>query len=111
MNTKHRLLQALASLILLLALAFPLWTISLAAPQYPEGIGLKIWAWQITGQKEQDLRNINGLNHYIGMKTIEPDSIPELRILPAVIVVFSLLGLLVAALGRRRCWPPGWPCW
>lgn len=102
MSTKHRLLQALASLILLLALAFPLWTISLSAPQYPEGIGLRIWAWQITGQKEQDLRNINGLNHYIGMKTIEPDSIPELRILPPVIVGFGLLGLAVAALGKRR---------
>ncbi|MCA9785385.1 MAG: nitrous oxide reductase accessory protein NosL [Candidatus Cloacimonetes bacterium] len=101
MNSRARLLQLLASLMLLLALAFPLWTISLAAPQYPEGIGLKIWAWQITGQKPQDLHNINGLNHYIGMQRIEPDSIPELKILPVAIVGFTLLGLLVAYLGRR----------
>lgn len=102
MNTRTRVMQALASLLLLLALAFPLWTISLQAPQYPEGIGLKIWANRITGQKEHDLHNINGLNHYIGMQVIEPDSIPELRILPPVILGFAVLGLLVAALGRRK---------
>jgi copper chaperone NosL len=101
MNTRSRLLFAAASLTLLLALLFPLWTISLSAPQYPEGIGLKIWAHQITGQREQDLHNINGLNHYIGMKTIVPDSIPELRILPVALAGMAALGFLGAWLGRR----------
>ena len=101
MNPRSRLLFAAAALALLLALLMPLWTISLQAPQYPEGIGLKIWAHQITGQQEQDLHNINGLNHYIGMKRIEPDSIPELRILPRALLAFTALGLLGAALGRR----------
>jgi len=101
MSNRDRLLLALASLLLLLSLLQPLWTISLSAPQYPEGIGLKIWAHQITGQKEQDLRSINGLNHYIGMKAIEPDSIPELRILPPVIVALALFGLAGAWAGRR----------
>ena len=34
----------------------------------------------VTGIKPNDLANINGLNHYIGMKAIEPDAIPELRV-------------------------------
>ena len=101
MNHSSRLLLSAAAFLLLLSLLQPLWTISLSAPQYPEGIGLKIWAHQITGQKEQDLRNINGLNHYIGMKAIEPDSIPELRILPPTILALSILGLLAAWSGRR----------
>jgi len=48
------------------------------------------------------LNNINNLNHYIGMKRIEPDVIPELRIMPWVVVSLSLTGLGVAALGRRK---------
>ena len=101
MSSRNRLLALVAALLLFAALLQPLWTISLEAPQYPEGIGLKIWAYQITGQKEQDLHNINGLNHYIGMKTIEPDSIPELRILPPLILALGILGLVVAWIGRR----------
>lgn len=101
MSNSNRLLLTLASLLLLVALFQPLWTISLSAPQYPEGIGLRIWSHKITGQKEQDLHNINGLNHYIGMKAIEPDSIPELRILPPAILALSFLGFLAAGPGRR----------
>ena len=34
------------------------------------------------GLKPNDLNSINGLNHYIGMKAIEPGRIPELRFMP-----------------------------
>ena len=37
---------------------------------------------KIVGEKKQDLNSINGLNHYIGMKVISPDDIPELRYMP-----------------------------
>jgi hypothetical protein len=85
-----------------LVFLFPLWRIELGAPQYPEGIGLLIGVSDITGMKTpHDLQKINGLNHYIGMKTIEPDSIPELRFMPVFVVVMMVGGLLVAATGRR----------
>ena len=45
-----RLGLVVAALLLGLALFRPLWHIGLIAPQYPEGIGLYIWADQITGQ-------------------------------------------------------------
>jgi hypothetical protein len=93
---------AVAALLLGVALVRPLWHIGLIAPQYPEGIGLYIWADQITGQKEHDLQSINGLNHYIGMKPIVPESIPELRLMPRVLVGLILLGLGAAVAGRRR---------
>jgi copper chaperone NosL len=56
----------------------------------------------IVGVKQHDLNNINNLNHYIGMKRIVPESIPEMKIMPAVVGVFIFLGLLTAALGRRK---------
>ncbi|MEZ4415697.1 MAG: nitrous oxide reductase accessory protein NosL [Gemmatimonadota bacterium] len=96
-----RILVLLASLALLGAYAFPLWTIDLEAPQYPEGLGMVIRINTIEGVKPNDLRNINNLNHYIGMKRIEPESIPELRIMPFVVAALLLGGLLVAAFGRR----------
>lgn len=90
-----------SSLLLLLTFLFPLWYINLEAPQYPEGIGLEIWINKITGQKPNDLENINGLNHYIGMKRIEPDDIAELKIMPFIIVFMVLFGIVSALLGKR----------
>lgn len=92
-----------AAALLLGALYFtPLWSVRLVAPQYPEGIGMLIRLNTIEGMKEHDLRNINSLNHYIGMKAIEPDAIPELQYMPWIVAALIAGGLAVAALGRRR---------
>ncbi len=101
MKSQSRILLVIASLGLLLLFVFPLWTIRLEAPQYPEGIGLQIRVNTIEGIKPHDLKNINGLNHYIGMKPIEPDSIPELSIMPWIVVALTGLGLAAAASGKR----------
>jgi copper chaperone NosL len=96
-----RLLTALAALLLLGVYVLPLWRIDLEAPQYPEGIGMLVHVNTIEGLKENDLQNINGLNHYIGMKTISPDAIPELRWMPWIVAALIASGLAAAAAGRR----------
>ena len=90
--------------VVLLSAVFvtPLWSVRLVAPQYPEGIGMLIRLNTVEGMKEFDLRNINSLNHYIGMKAIEPDAIPELRYMPWIAAGLIAVGVLVAASGRRR---------
>ncbi|MEJ5262654.1 MAG: hypothetical protein WHT45_08230 [Ignavibacterium sp.] len=100
-STSKKLLFA-SALILVGVFFFPLWNINLEAPQYPEGLGLRIWVNQITGLKENDLQNINGLNHYIGMKPINPDDIPELTIMPYAIAFMILFGLFNAVKGNRK---------
>ncbi len=100
--SRARLLIAFSSVLLGLALLFPLWHIALIAPQYPEGLGMYIWAHTVAGVGPNDLANINGLNHYIGMKVIVPESIPELRIMPPGMIAMGLLGLLIAWRGSRR---------
>lgn len=97
-----RVLLAVAATLLGLAVLFPLWRVSLTAPQYPEGLGMYIWAHTVAGIGANDLQNINGLNHYIGMKVIEPDAIPELKVMRPGILAMSLAGLVLAAWGRRR---------
>lgn len=88
---------ALLALVLLLCLVTPIWRVDLLAPQYPEGLGFFIWANRMSG----DLQSINGLNHYIGMREIVPDSIPELRLMPWAFGLLVGLGLAGAAWGRR----------
>ena len=101
METKSKILLIIAALMIMLTFVFPLWYIDLEAPQYPEGIGLEIWINQIVGQNPHDLANINGLNHYIGMKEIEPESIPELKIMPYLMIFMMLFGLMAGILGKR----------
>ena len=96
MKTATRILAGAAAVLLLAVYAFPLWRYDLGAPQYPEGLGMTIWAHKIGGQ----LALVNQLNHYIGMKEIEPDSLAELRLIPWIVGALSASGLLVAILGR-----------
>lgn len=97
-----RMLVAAASILLIGLYFLPLWRIELIAPQYPEGLGMRIHLTTITGlYQPSDLDNINGLNHYIGMKEIHPDSIPELRIMPWVLAGIIGFGLLTALVARR----------
>ena len=102
MNIKERVIMAIASLILGAVFVTPIWIIDLEAPQYPEGIGMKISINKIEGQSKQDLQNINGLNHYIGMKPITPESIPELKIMPWIFVFLTISGLGIAFWGNRK---------
>jgi len=101
MSIPSRVLLVLASLLLAATLATPIWRVELVAPQYPEGLGMEIRAHTIHGVREHDLDNMNELNHYIGMKRIEPDSIAELRIIPWVIGALAAFGLVAALVGRR----------
>ena len=101
MTRRIRWIVGVAALAMSAAYALPLWRIALIAPQYPEGLGMLIRVNTIDGFKEGDLQSINGLNHYIGMKAIEPDSIPELRWMPLILGVLIVTGVGVAVWGRR----------
>jgi copper chaperone NosL len=101
MSRRSRLLLAAAALLIGATYFLPLWKVQLVAPQYPEGLGMYISVDRVEGVSEHDIRNINALNHYIGMKPIEPDAIPELRFMPMVLAVLIVTGLLAAIIGKR----------
>jgi copper chaperone NosL len=93
-----RIIIAIASLALIATYFLPVWFIFLIAPQYPEGLTMNIWLNKLTG--EVDI--INGLNHYIGMKHINPEMFPEFSYLVYVVGFFILFGLMVAITGKRK---------
>jgi copper chaperone NosL len=93
-----KILIIASSLAMITAFFTPIWMIDLEAPQYPEGLGMQIWINKITG----DLNTINGLNHYIGMKKIEPDSIKELSVMPYVLAGLIALGVVTGITGKKK---------
>lgn len=93
-----RLLLAVCGVSLFFVLFTPIWRIDLTAPQYPEGLYLLIYADKLAGNVDI----INGLNHYIGMKTLHTDDFIEFKVLPLIITFFALLFIAAAIFARRR---------
>jgi len=92
-----RLLLVLGSALLVAVLFVPMWQIQLTAPQYPEGLKLLIYTDKLGG----NVNIINGLNHYIGMKTLHTTDFFEFTILPYIIGFFAVAVLLTAIVGKR----------
>jgi copper chaperone NosL len=101
MKRSNSILVLIASLFLVSVYFFPIWQIDLEAPQYPEGIGMLIHVDAITGAQPQDLNNINGLNHYIGMREISDEMFPELVYMPYIFGFLIFLGLITAYTKKR----------
>ncbi len=92
-----------ASGLLLLTLFFwPMWSITLIAPQYPQGVFMHIYINKIGGDSPGTLQNINILNHYVGMKPIEPESIPELKYFPYIVLAMVVLAFLFAGMNNGK---------
>ena len=98
LSSLSRVIVALSSLSIIITFFIPFWRIDLFAPQYPEGLTMKIWFYKLTG----DVDIINGLNHYIGMKKISVTMFPEFTYLVYVVAAFILYGLLAAITGSRK---------
>lgn len=103
---KSRVIMIAAALFLCAPFFLPIWRIVLEAPQYPTPLGLDIHITKIVDMNPNDVKNINLMNHYIGMKDI-PAHLPELDIFPVVIGVMAGLGLLAGLRGKTR-WIAGW---
>jgi copper chaperone NosL len=98
-TTISRALLFICGIGLLVVLFVPMWRIDLDAPQYPEGLRLLIYANKLAG----DADIINGLNHYIGMKTLHTADFIEFTILPGIIVFFAIL-FIIASIAAKRRW-------
>lgn len=102
MNNKisklSRVLLIISAILLITSIFNPIWQIQLAAPQYPEGLCLQIFANKLAG----DVDIINGLNHYIGMKTLHEKDFVEFSVLTYIISFYALFALVAAIVGRKK---------
>lgn len=89
------LLMVLGASILLLSFWLPYWSLDLHAPQYPDGLKIRIYMDHVEG----DVREVNLLNHYIGMASLNDAAQFERE--------FAWYGLLLLALGAVLIIPIG----
>jgi hypothetical protein len=82
---------------------FPLWRYGMEAPQYPKGLTIDIYYHHLEGGHDgHDIKEINELNHYIGMRKIDRSEFTELDWIPFAFGVLMLLALRAAAIGIGR---------
>jgi copper chaperone NosL len=93
-----RVLTILSGFALIVVLFVPLWQIQLVAPQYPEGLVLKMYPHKLGGNVEI----INGLNHYIGMKTLHDENFIEFTVLPYIVGFFAVFCFVVALINKKK---------
>ena len=86
-----------AAALLVVTYFVPLWNMTMFAPQYREGLRLDIYSYTLAGGNGgQDIREINVLNHYIGMHELTNASFAEFQWMPFVIGTLGLLVLRAA---------------
>lgn len=76
-----------ARVLLLLSVFLPYWHMELEAPQYPKGLYLTAYVNHLAG----DVKEIDGLNHYIGMRPLHQAASFERSVAVWAIVAMFLL--------------------
>ncbi len=95
-----RIFLVIAAALLVSVYVSPMWNLTMFAPQYPDGLRLDIYSYKLVGaHKGQDMREINLLNHYIGMKELSQSEFTEFKWMPFVVGMLGLLFLRAAVLG------------
>lgn len=91
-------LLLIARVLLLVSLFLPYWHMELIAPQYPDNLHLTAYVNHLTG----DVAEIDGLNHYIGMRSLHEAAQLERRF--GVFVLIALVALLEIAAWIHNRW-------
>ncbi len=90
-------LLLIARVLLLTSLFLPYWHMELQAPQYPDGLHMTAFLNALTG----DVAEIDGLNHYIGMRSLYEAAEIE-RIVGVFIMIAFVVMLELAAYIHTR---------
>src|SRR5512147_67700 len=100
LSLRERGLVVAAALLLGSIYLLPLWNMTMFAPQYQDGLRLDIYSYKLEGgNKGQDVKEINILNHYIGMKDLVTEDFTEFKWLPFVVGPLGLLFLRAVVFG------------
>jgi len=89
-----------AAILPLFLFVFPMWSISLEAPQYPIPLEVVIFIDHLGEANHGDIQNFDLMNHYVGMAKL-PTEMVEFEIFPKVVVGISILGLIFGFIGKK----------
>jgi copper chaperone NosL len=100
---RSRALLLVAAGLIFVVYFLPLWNLTMFAPQYPHGLRLDIYEdGFVGGHNGQDVKEINVLNHYIGMRDLATEDFTEFNWMPFVLGGVGLLFLRAAVLGTVK---------
>jgi len=100
LDLRSRVLILLAAILVLPALFTPLWQVSFESSRYPNGLQLNVYSHKLEGGTDFDLLEINALNYYMGIRSLEEEKFIEFRWLPFVLGAVVLLSLRAIVLGK-----------
>ena len=92
------ILFGVAAILLIISIFLPYWNMELLAPQYPKGLHITSYVNRLTG----DLFELDGLNHYIGMRPLDEAAQFEKSV--SVLAITSLSLLVLAAIFVHTKW-------
>lgn len=100
-------LFVIAAVVILASIAFPYWGMVLNAPQYPGGLEMRVFVNYLTGDEDPQLdevTEIDGLNHYIGMRSLYDAAKFERSIAIPAIILMTVLLVVAAVRNKRYTW-------
>jgi hypothetical protein len=101
LDVAPRALLVVGALLMAFIYFLPLWSLTMFAPQYPNGLRLQIYSYKLVGGNAgQDVKEINILNHYIGMKPLAAEDFTEFKWIPFVVGAMALLFLRAVVIGQ-----------
>jgi len=103
LDMRSRVLILLAAAMILPSFFAPMWTMELYSNQFPDGLRLDIYSYKLEGGRtpnQDDLKEINSLNHYIGMRPLVAADFTEFKWMPFVFGGTILLALRVVVMGK-----------
>lgn len=103
LTMRSRIVALVAALLLIPALLLPLYEMTLYSNQFPDGLYLSIYSYTIEGghtANRDDLREINTLNHYIGMRPLLESDFSEFKWIPLALGIFFILILRAIVIGK-----------
>jgi copper chaperone NosL len=93
----------LAAVLMAVVTALPLWNLTMFAPQYPDGLRLDIYSHTLVGGNHgQDIKEINVLNHYIGMRDLTVEDFTEFKWMPFAMGGIALLFVRAVVFGTVK---------
>ena len=88
----------LSALLLMTSIFLPYWSMKLVAPQYPKGLTVDVYINHLEG----DVKEVDALNHYLGMPKLDEGGQLERSISMIAIVTIGLL--LIGAVFIHNQW-------
>lgn len=103
LDMRSRALILAAAVLILPSFFLPMWRMTLYSNQFPDGLRLDIYSYKLEGGRtpnQDDLKEINSLNHYIGMRALAAEDFTEFQWMPFVFGGTVLLALRVVVMGK-----------